>query len=167
METVLSRCRRLLALALLLMPAPGVNAEPPKQGEKGTEMPATLYRLILPVGDIDKAASFYGAVLGSDGERVSPGRHYVDVGGVILALYDPAADGDDLGGGWRPHENQYIYIAVPDLEATRSRSEAAGAANVSTIETMPWGERLFYAQDPFGNPISFVDDKTLFTGTEG
>jgi hypothetical protein len=29
---------------------------------------------------------------------------------------------------------------------------------------MPWGERRFWARDPFGNPISFVDEKTLFTG---
>ena len=32
------------------------------------------------------------------------------------------------------------------------------------IVTQPWGERMFYAQDPFGNPIAFVDDKTLFKG---
>jgi hypothetical protein len=29
---------------------------------------------------------------------------------------------------------------------------------------MPWGERMFWANDPFGNPFSFVDDRTLFTG---
>jgi len=28
----------------------------------------------------------------------------------------------------------------------------------------PWGERSFYAVDPFGNPLCFVDQKTLFTG---
>jgi hypothetical protein len=30
---------------------------------------------------------------------------------------------------------------------------------------MPWGERLFYAKDPSGNPICFVDEGTLFTGS--
>ncbi len=29
------------------------------------------------------------------------------------------------------------------------------------------GERLFYARDPFDNPICFVDEKTVFTGTSG
>jgi hypothetical protein len=29
---------------------------------------------------------------------------------------------------------------------------------------MPWGERMFWASDPFGNPISFVDERTVFTG---
>ena len=32
------------------------------------------------------------------------------------------------------------------------------------IEWGPWGERAFYAKDPFGNKICFVDEKTLFTG---
>jgi uncharacterized glyoxalase superfamily protein PhnB len=95
---------------------------------------------------------------------VSPGRHYFDCGGTILACYDPVADGDGLGEGWRHHALQYLYFAVPDLEETLGRARAAGAAIDSEIETMPWGERLFYAKDPFGNPISFVDERTLFTG---
>jgi hypothetical protein len=28
----------------------------------------------------------------------------------------------------------------------------------------PWGERSFYAYDPGGNGLCFVDAKTLFTG---
>lgn len=34
----------------------------------------------------------------------------------------------------------------------------------SQINKMPWGERLFYAKDPFGNPISFVDQNSVFRG---
>lgn len=123
-----------------------------------------LYRVILPVADIGKAVAFYSAVFETPGERVSPGRHYFDLGGTILALYDPAADGDPPGDGWTHHANQYVYIAVGDLDATLQRVKAAGAEIVEGIETMPWGERLFYARDPFGAPISFVDEKTLFTG---
>jgi len=26
------------------------------------------------------------------------------------------------------------------------------------------GERMFYAKDPFGNPVSFVDEGTVFDG---
>lgn len=29
---------------------------------------------------------------------------------------------------------------------------------------MPWGERMFYAKDVFGSPVSFVDERTIFTG---
>lgn len=129
-------------------------------------MTAKLYRIILPVGDIDKAEAFYSAVLEAPGERISPGRHYFNLGGTILALYDPKADGDPLGDGWAHHENQYIYIAVSELEGALSRAKNAGADILSEIETMPWGERLFYLRDPFGNPVSFVDETTLFTGAE-
>jgi catechol 2,3-dioxygenase-like lactoylglutathione lyase family enzyme len=70
---------------------------------------AALYRVILPVTDIEAAARFYGALLGEPGQRVSSGRHYFKGdGGAILACYDPLADGDARGEGWRHHESQYL-----------------------------------------------------------
>jgi len=74
-----------------------------------------LYRIILPVPDIEGASAFYGSVLGMPGQRVSPGRHYFDCGGTILACYDPVADGDGEKGRWRFHPSQYVYIAVSNL----------------------------------------------------
>lgn len=125
---------------------------------------ARLYRVILPVADIERAASFYGTVLGAPGARVSPGRHYFDCGGVILACYSPSADGDEDAGPWRLHPNQYVYFAVADLAAARERVVRGGGREVTEIADMPWGERLFYARDPSDNPICFVDETTLFTG---
>ena len=59
-----------------------------------------------------------------------------------------------------------IYIGVSDLEAVLERAKQAGATLISEeIESMPWGERLFYAHDPFQNPICLVDDQTLFMGS--
>lgn len=128
-------------------------------------MPIKLYRVIQPVTDIAQAERFYATLVGAPGERVSPGRHYFDLGGTILAVYDPAADGDELGEGWRHHPNQYIYMAVADLEAAVERAIEAGASPLGGgIQAMPWGERLFYARDPFGNPICLVDESTVFTG---
>lgn len=125
---------------------------------------AMLYRVILPVNDIERAATFYGAVLNTPGMRVSPGRHYFDCGGTILACYDPIADGDGNPGPHKPHPLQYLYFAVPDLEATLARVSEAGGIIDKLIATMPWGERLFYGRDPFNNLISFVDDRTVFKG---
>ncbi len=128
-------------------------------------MTANLYRVIHPVKDIEIAAQFFSTVLQSEGERVSPGRHYFDCGGTILACYDPVADGDDPEDGWRHHANQYLYFAVADLDAACTVVADAGGEITAEIETMPWGERIFYARDPFGNPISFVDQSTVYTGS--
>lgn len=124
-----------------------------------------LYRVILPVRNIDEAAEIYARLLDAPGYRVSPGRHYFDCGGTILACYDPVADGDGEHGGWRHHPNQFIYFSVADLEAVHQRAVEVGCKIVDGgIQKMPWGERMFWANDPYGNPISFVDEKTVFTG---
>jgi hypothetical protein len=51
-----------------------------------------LYRVIVPVRDIEPGAQFYSAVLGETGRRVSGGRHYFgdQSSGAILACYSPA-----------------------------------------------------------------------------
>jgi hypothetical protein len=45
-----------------------------------------LFREIVPVGDIERAPLFYSALLGAARSRVSPGRHYFEYEGTILAL---------------------------------------------------------------------------------
>jgi len=124
-------------------------------------MPALqLFRVILPVGDLDAAVAFYAHVLATPGARVWPGRHYFDCGGTILACYDALADGDPEAV--RPNP-QYVYFAVDDLEAAYGRARTAGCSELDGIDVRPWGERSFYARDPFGNPICFVDSATCFT----
>jgi hypothetical protein len=86
---------------------------------------------------------------------------------VILALLDvstsqkiPEPLPDDL------------YVAVSDIEDVYERAKELGclwAGDVhgesgAEIRVRPWGERSFYAVDPFGNGICFVDERTLFTG---
>jgi catechol 2,3-dioxygenase-like lactoylglutathione lyase family enzyme len=132
---------------------------------------ARLFRVILPVSDIDRAARFYSAVLGAAGTRVSPGRHYFDCGGTILACFDPMADGDGHPATPIPEP---IYLAVDDLRAAFHACTAAGAVFSSTsppgvgplgaIAKRPWGEESFYASDPFGNPLCFVAGASVFTG---
>ena len=121
-----------------------------------------IFRIILPVSDIERAANFYGKLLGSPGERISLGRHYFLCGDVMLACFDPRADGDTFDA--RPNPD-HLYIATDDLEGAYTRAAEAGAGNdrvPSGIETRPWGERSFYITDPFGNPLCFVDEKTIF-----
>lgn len=125
-----------------------------------------LYRVILPAGDLGRSVDYFSRLLDTPGERVSDGRHYFDCGGVILACVVP-----ESAEGAHPNSD-HVYFAVNDLEATRSRAEEAAAEGLGAIaegETgeiaeRPWGERSFYAHDPFGNPVCFVDERTLFTG---
>lgn len=130
-----------------------------------------LFRVIVPVTDIELAAQFYGRVLGAAGRRVSPGRHYFDCEGTILACYDPSADGDDYHPKPLPEP---LYFAVDDIEGAYRDAKDAGAHFPTTdipgvgpfgeIATRPWGERSFYANDPFGNPLCFVSRDTVFIG---
>ena len=128
-----------------------------------------IYRVIAPVRDLAEAVRFYAFLLGQDGDHVSGGRHYFDCGGVILACLDPRRDGDDVV----PRANQeHLYFAVDELETYHARARELGAlangdvhgAPAGAIVVRPWGERSFYAADPTGNPLCFVDERTLFTG---
>ncbi|MBM3925795.1 MAG: VOC family protein [SAR202 cluster bacterium] len=120
-----------------------------------------LFRVILPVSNIESAGNFYTTLLGVRGQRVSTGRHYFDCGGVILACFDPRADGDDFDT--RPNPD-HVYLSVDDLEAVHRRAKEAGCRELGPIAKRPWGERSFYCKDPFGNPLCFVDQATVFTG---
>ena len=133
---------------------------------------AKLYRVIIPVSDIDKAQQFYSQIFDEAGTRVSPGRHYFDCEGTIFACYDPGADGDAHEA--RPNPD-HVYLAVDDLEDCFARCSAAQAdfdpdrlhgdeTVLGEIAKRPWGELSFYIHDPFGNPICFVDRTTVFVG---
>jgi predicted enzyme related to lactoylglutathione lyase len=124
-----------------------------------------LSRVILPVNDLEKAAAFYGTLFDLQGERVSPGRYYFDCGKVTLACYDPRADGAEFDA--RPNPD-HAYFAVENLEEVFARAQKLPCQELDTeIATRPWGERSFYAKDPFGNPLCIVDSSTIFTGLEG
>ena len=126
-------------------------------------MSIVLFRIILPVTDIEKACRFYQHVLESPGERVSSGRHYFDCGSTLLACYDPVADGD-TEHSWRYHPHQYLYFSVADLEACYQRIARLSPPSLGQILEQPWGERLFYLTDPWQNQLSFVDRQSCFTG---
>ena len=124
-------------------------------------MPVRLFRVLVRVNDIEKAAAFYNVVLGVDGNRISPGRHHYRCGETELACYDPAADGDAHDTEVNPSTTQ-LYFAVEDLEASLSRVRSSDAGQVvQDIETKPWGERTFWAADPTGNRLCFVDAHTV------
>jgi hypothetical protein len=124
-------------------------------------MSARLFRIVLQVDA--RGPAFYAALLGDPGRAVGGGRHYFQCGEVILALLEPPSP--------KPAPD-YVYFAVDDLEAFHARAQAANSlskedvhgAPAGDIVKRPWGERSFYAVDPCGNRLCFVDAATLFTG---
>jgi hypothetical protein len=60
---------------------------------------------------------------------------------------------------------------VSDVEAVHVRASALGALAplsvhgqpASQVLVRPWGEKSFYATDPWGNELCFVQEGTLYT----
>ncbi len=103
-----------------------------------------LFRVIVPVAAIEEAAGFYSRLLGVSGDRVTSGRHYFDCQGVILACWDPRADGDRYFPG--PNHGPVYLATTENLGTVRARALAAGAAldrDRGEIATQPWGESSF------------------------
>ena len=127
-----------------------------------------MFRIALQVADLEQAAAFYTKLLNDPGIPIPRGsRHYFDCGGIILALVDVAK------GGEKPQPTpDYIYFAVNNLEEVYERAKALNCLaqdryhdqEAGEIVKRPWGEVSFYVEDPWGNGLCFVDEKTLFTG---
>jgi catechol 2,3-dioxygenase-like lactoylglutathione lyase family enzyme len=126
-----------------------------------------LFRVILEVGDLEKAVDFYSKLLSAEGRVLRGSRAYFDCGDVILAIVDPTP------GGLEPKPNPAdVYFSVKGIEQIHSRAreldclskEEVHGERAGEIVVRPWGERSFYAQDVWGNGLCFVDETTLYTG---
>ena len=79
---------------------------------------------------------------------------------MILACLDPTPSDRNAIPNPEP-----IFFAASDLDAIFARARQAGCLRLDEdIAVQHWGERAFFAEDPFGNPIYFVDEMTLYTG---
>jgi catechol 2,3-dioxygenase-like lactoylglutathione lyase family enzyme len=131
-----------------------------------------IYRLLLQAKNLRTSRRFYEALLGTKGREVGGGRVYFDCGPVILGILDSSkAPKKDLS---RPTEA--VYFATEDLAGIHRRAKKLKCLSrellhgdpdspMGEMVVRPWGERSFYAADPSGNPLCFVDARTLFTGT--
>jgi hypothetical protein len=61
---------------------------------------------------------------------------------------------------------------VKNLEPAFERAKALGCLSREDVHdspgggivVRPWGERSFYAEDPWKNPLCFVEEGTVYTG---
>ena len=130
-----------------------------------SDVPA-LFRINVEVGDLDRAADFYGKLLGVEGRKQAGSRCYFTCGAVTLQVLDVSAVR-------KPHPAaKSLYFTVNDLEAIFARAKALGCLSrdeahgesAGAISVRPWGERSFYAEDRWQNPLCFVEAGTLYPG---
>ena len=123
-----------------------------------------LFRINVEVGDIDAAAEFYGTLLGQVGRKAPGSRCYFTCGGVTLQVVDVSAS-------WTPHPAaKALYFTVRDLDAVFERARSLDCLSGDDvhgepggqISVRPWGERSFYAEDEWQNPLCFVEQGTVY-----
>ncbi len=126
-----------------------------------------LFRVMLQVGNLDQAVAFYSQLLGIKGRVLRGSRAYFDCGAVILAIIDPTP------GGIKPTPSPTdVFFSVKNVESVHERAKELKCLSKKVVHdrpageiiVRPWGERSFYAEDPWGNGLCFADAKTLYTG---
>ena len=127
-----------------------------------------FFRLNVEVGDLDAANSFYSKLLGIQGRTQAGRRCYFDCGAVTLQVLD-------VSSHRQPHPAaKALYFTVRNLEAAFERAKALQCLSRENVHdapgggivVRPWGERSFYAEDPWGNPLCFVEEGTVYTGSD-
>jgi len=125
-----------------------------------------FFRLNVEVGNLDQAINFYSTLLGVQGRKQPGARSYFECGPVTLSVIDVSSVGS-------PHTSaKALYFTVRNLEAAFERAKELGCLSQESghdapgggIVVRPWGERSFYALDPWGNPLCFVEEGTVYTG---
>ena len=122
-----------------------------------------FFRLNIEVGNLDQAIDFYSKLLGIQGRKQPGSRVYYECGAVTLQVVQVQ----------KPHSAaKALYFTVKDLEAIFERAKELGSLSAETVHdapgggivVRPWGERSFYSEDPWGNPLCFVEEGTVYTG---
>lgn len=129
-----------------------------------------LFRVVIHVWNLEEAEAFYSTLLNMKGKRVSPGRHHYQTGAITVALYDAVKEAHFHKGPIPEH----LYFAVDNIEEVYARAQQLNCLSnkiiydekAGEIILRPWGERSFYAQDPYNNGLCFVDIATLITGND-
>ena len=142
----------------------GVKAQLPKC-EAPDDVPQ-FFRLNVEVGDLDAATSFYKNLIGVLGRKQPGHRCYFDCGPVTLQVLD-------VSSICQPHPAaKSLCFCVRNLEAAFDRAKGLSCLSREEVHdapgggivVRPWGERSFYAEDPWGNPLCFVEEGTVYTG---
>jgi catechol 2,3-dioxygenase-like lactoylglutathione lyase family enzyme len=123
----------------------------------------SLFRINIEVGDLDEAQAFYETLLAQAGRQQMGRRVYFEAGAVTLQVVQAEA----------PHTAaKALYFLTDDLDAAHARAAGLDCLSAEVVHgepggrpvVRPWGERSFYADDPWGNPLCFVEAGTVYAG---
>src|SRR5262245_55880081 len=96
----------------------GTNDVRARRGPGKTDEEPSLFRLNIEVGNLAKAAEFYGKLLGTPGRVQAGSRVYFTCGAVTLQVVDVSAER-------KPHTAAVaLYFLVNDLDALFVRAKA-------------------------------------------
>src|SRR5262249_36088159 len=93
-------------------------------------------------------------------------RCYFTCGAVTLQVVDVSSVG-------KPHPAaKALYFVVNDLDAIFARAKSLRCLSAEDvhgepggqIRVRPWGERSFYVEDKWHNPMCFVEAGTIYPG---
>jgi hypothetical protein len=135
-------------------------------GAKKTSDVPQFFRLSVEVGNLDAGVDFYSKLLDLQGRRQPGARCYFECGPVTLSVLDISSQGI-------PHPAaKALYFTVKNLESAFERAKSLGCLSREDVHdapgggivVRPWGERSFYAEDPWKNPLCFVEEGTVYTG---
>ena len=121
---------------------------------------AHLAIVILAVGDVERAATFYRAAFNTSDAVTTPSYVELDIGGTIrVGLYERIAFGRNTGRVPAGHAagditGVELYFRVGSLAPAIERLLRAGAVQLSAAQVRPWGEVVAYFADPDGNVVA-------------
>ena len=122
-----------------------------------------LFRINVEVGDLESASRFYTELLGLEARPQMGARFYLQAGAMTLQVVQVE----------RPHPAaKALYFEVSDIHALHARASSLHCLSKEQVHGMPggqpivrpWGELSFYADDPWGNPLCFVEGGTIYQG---
>jgi hypothetical protein len=126
----------------------------------------SLFRINIEVGNLSEAVEFYSKLFGIGGRMQAGSRCYFTCGPVTLQVVDVSSVGE-------PHPAaKALYFVVSDLDDVFDRAKSLRCLSQEVvhgepggqISARPWGERSFYAEDKWHNPMCFVEGGTIYPG---
>jgi hypothetical protein len=126
----------------------------------------SLFRINIEVGNLNEAVEFYSELFGFVGRMQAGSRCYFTSGPVTLQVVDVSSVG-------KPHPAaKALYFVVSDLDEVFDRAKSLRCLSQEVvhgepggqISVRPWGERSFYVEDKWHNPMCFVEAGTVYPG---